>query len=670
MEDGDTCWDVITVDLYEYHLVDGFDHVLVIADGFGRGVEFVACKGTPTSEEILDHIFHRVIRGHRCTPRMIRSDAGSVFISEICKQFWRAYGTELRHSTAEHHSTAGLAERANAVLHDLLIAHRLSSGDPRWYLYLGHIENCYNSLINESTGFSPTFIEYGRDARLPLDIAFYGVHRHFEVTEEYIKQHLTRMHEVWDAVRAKLGLNALARKRATDSHRDTQLKFEVHDRVLLRRRPGHPKWEEPFHGPYRISEVLENDNYRLRDLHSRRLLDVVHVERLVPYPSFTNHGDAAPEEGDAFVQRIIGRRQCATGEGFEYKVRWRGTTRKEDEWLTLDALRNCHDLVREYNTTIDPLDNPPPKPALEPTHPESKVSDGAFANNGPHFRRHPDRTPQPAPATADAATHEHDTPLSPGSSDSDSSDSEHENHSHDHHTAMSDAALEPADNIGRVQFVIDKLADIRRKGAGYEVLAHWCDTITPLPALTPRWRAAVRDRLHAQHPTLDLPADASLGLAPSEFDTVDAILDVRMDGGMPVAKVRWQPSWVLRSNLPSALRADAQALIDSLRVTQPAPSTSHDSASRALSTAEVSALAIIQDSALSFLASKHRTYLPTAAASGSVKAARDIGAGLQFRVQQGKALRWVPSSDLAPAEQRKARALLQSHDIATPLDLL
>ena len=83
VEDGDRPWDVVTIDLYSYQPVDGYDHVLVMADGFGRGVELVACKGTPNSQEVLDCIFHRIIRGHRTTPRVIRSDHGSIFVSEL-----------------------------------------------------------------------------------------------------------------------------------------------------------------------------------------------------------------------------------------------------------------------------------------------------------------------------------------------------------------------------------------------------------------------------------------------------------------------------------------------------------------------------------------------------------------------------------------------------------
>ena len=61
----------VTIDLFSYEPVDGYDHVLVMADGFTRGVELVATKGTPTSAQVLDILFHRVIRGHRVTPRII-----------------------------------------------------------------------------------------------------------------------------------------------------------------------------------------------------------------------------------------------------------------------------------------------------------------------------------------------------------------------------------------------------------------------------------------------------------------------------------------------------------------------------------------------------------------------------------------------------------------------
>ena len=230
VEDGEYPWDVIVIDLYTYQNVDGFDHVLVISDGFTRGVELVACRGTPTSKQVLDMLFDRVIRGHRTTPRFVRSDAGSIFISELCQEFWSAYGAELRWSTAEHHTTAGLAERVNATLHDFLITHRLASGDERWYLYLGHIENAFNALVNSTTGFSPTYAEFGREARLPLDVAFHGIHSGHRCVSDYVRSHLTALHSAWDVIRERLGLNALARKQERDTHVDTELRFEVHDR--------------------------------------------------------------------------------------------------------------------------------------------------------------------------------------------------------------------------------------------------------------------------------------------------------------------------------------------------------------------------------------------------------------------------------------------------------
>lgn len=411
VENGDRPWDVVTIDLYSYELVDGFDHVLVMADGFGRGVEAVACKGTPSSQEVLDCIFHRIIRGHRTTPRIIRSDHGSIFVSELCEEFYSVYGIALHAGAPEHHSTAGLAERFNATLHDLLITHRLSSGDKRWYLYLGHLELCYNTSVHRATGHSPVYIEYGHDGRLPWSLQFFGLDALSRPPKaESIRDHVSHMHATWDAHRSRLAAHALAVKRELDGGRHVPLKFQVHDRVLLRRLPGHAKWIEPFHGPYRISECLPNDNYRLRDLNSRQLVDYAHVDRLVPYPEVTIHDDAAPAPNEYFVKRLMKRRPRADG-GFDYLVRWRGFGPADDQWLPFYELGNCHELIAELHArlgepAIDPMDDlvsspPDTPPAVVPTLAE-EPSPAQTRASARSFARQPDPSSVPPPDLPEA----------------------------------------------------------------------------------------------------------------------------------------------------------------------------------------------------------------------------------------------------------------------------
>ena len=390
VEDGERPWDVVTIDLYSYAGIDGYDHVVVMADGFTRGVEAVACQGTPTSSQVVDMIRHRIIRGHRTTPRIIRSDHGSIFVSSVCQEFCDAFGVQLRAGTPEHHATAGLAERFNRTMQEMLVAHRLSSGDPRWYLYLGDIELCYNTKTHDVFGVSPTYLEYGRDGRLPWAIAYFGVEGLANSAAGSAMEHISHLHSVWDAHRVYLAAHALQVKRSRDLKLDTDFKFKVHDRVLLRRLPGHPKWQEPYHGPYRIAECLPHDNYVLRDIDRSRLLaDSVHVDRLVYYPELTIHGDAVPDPDEFFVRRILKRR--LTDEGHEYLVRFVGQGPDNDLWLSRSALDNCRELVAAFDKLLDPLP-PDDEPALEPTLADQPAE--ALPRSGPpaSSRFRPDAT--------------------------------------------------------------------------------------------------------------------------------------------------------------------------------------------------------------------------------------------------------------------------------------
>ena len=638
VEDGEHPWDVITIDLYSYQEVDGYDHVLVIADGFTRGVELVAFKGTPNSKQVLDALFHRVIRGHRTTPRWVRSDAGSIFISELCQEFWSAYGSVLRHSTAEHHTTAGLAERANATLHDFLIAHRISGGDNRWYLYLGHLENAFNATVNSTTGYSPTYAEFGRDPRLPLDVAFYGIHSGHACVKDYVREHLTALHAVWDTIRTRLGLNALARKLERDAHQDIKLRFEVQDRVLLRKAPGHPKWEEPYHGPYRIAEVLDQDNYRLRDLHSRMLLDTVNVDRLAPYPALTNHGDGSLAEDEQFIQRIVGRRLQPDGEGYQYKVRWRGKQAHEDSWLSLEELANCHDLVREYNVNVDPLPTPPPAPAREPLLSGTTPTPPLHVNK-PSFRPRPLRD-QPGDSQADSQQ-----PPPPSQPATDPSQADH--------------VLQPAIDADLTSFRASGVSDVRPKGHGYQALVHWHNTWAPISMLEPRRRVEVLQRLQDQGEPAAPPLSSTYADAPQIYTTVAAITGVRLGSQMPEAYVQWQPEWLAFSQLTPLLRSEARSLIPAPVAL---PVVDEQPASTSTPTTESSdrdAASTIQRAFRRLLASR-RLWLAPASFNrpGDPRAVRIADTEYQFRFDADGVTSWLTDATLSMAQRRRCKALL------------
>ena len=424
--DGNHAWDVVTMDLYYVGYSDnGFDHILIFADQFGRAVTCVPTRGTPTSREVFDFYRFYVARYHGY-PSRIRTDHGSIFVSEIIKQAWAALSVHMEVSTAEHHETVGLAERFNAVLHDFLLTHRCASADPRWTRYIIDFEMMFNATIASRTGFSPFYIDHGREFPLPYDVVYYGIASAPPDIDVYVAGFLDRMQAAWLACREAALRSSLNSKLSYDKNRDTVLKYMVGQRVMVikaRRFNGRAvtKWDEPTHGPYRISEALPYDNYRLRDLPNRRLHDKFHVSRLSPYPLLTNDGDAVPCDDDDFVDRILARRLSSSDSdptdpsSYLYKVRWLGKPAASDTWHPLRALGSCIDLVNAFNT-IHPI------PVADLPREGQDLSD--MTRPTPHAsewrtRRSIPQVPPPAVSPGDIDAEPPSTPAPSASADAD-----------------------------------------------------------------------------------------------------------------------------------------------------------------------------------------------------------------------------------------------------------
>ena len=350
--DGHAPWETLTIDLYSVGSSDdGYDHVLLFADNFTRAVIAVPTRGTPTSAQVWNYYLHYVAR-YRGYAKNIRTDRGSIFISELIKEACAASDVTLQTSTAEHHETAGLAERFNAVMHDFLLTQRSASADPRWTRYLVHFEIAFNATIASSTGFSPFYLNHGREFPLPHDVAYHGIESAPDSVSSYVASFLDRIHKAWEACRIASYNSKVKAKRTRDPRHDTDLKFEKGHAVMVikgRRHNGRAvtKWDEPTHGPYRIAEVLPHDNYRLMDLPNRMLHDEFHVSRLTPYPLITNDGERVVGDGEYYVKRIMNRRLIGADptdpNSYEYHIRWLGYTPKHDTWERFGNLGNAMD---------------------------------------------------------------------------------------------------------------------------------------------------------------------------------------------------------------------------------------------------------------------------------------------------------------------------------------
>ncbi|XP_064103315.1 uncharacterized protein LOC135213265 [Macrobrachium nipponense] len=131
-----------------------------------RYPEAVPLKGIETEQvaEALVQIFSRV-----GIPKEILSDMGTQFTSNLMKEVGRLLSVKQLVTTPYHPACNGLVERFNGTLKTML--RKMSSERPKdWDRYLPALLFAYRGVPQESTGFSPFELLYGRTVRGPMTV--------------------------------------------------------------------------------------------------------------------------------------------------------------------------------------------------------------------------------------------------------------------------------------------------------------------------------------------------------------------------------------------------------------------------------------------------------------------------------------------------------------------
>ena len=104
-------------------------------------------------------------------PRKIIHDRAAEFLSDVLQDTATIMGLTQLPTSGGHPQTDGLVERLNRTLKSML-SKVVSKGGEDWDEYLGPALLAYRTAPQASTGQSPFFLLYGRDARLPTAVNF------------------------------------------------------------------------------------------------------------------------------------------------------------------------------------------------------------------------------------------------------------------------------------------------------------------------------------------------------------------------------------------------------------------------------------------------------------------------------------------------------------------
>jgi hypothetical protein len=356
-------WKHVTMDLITClpKTKHGHDAIMVVVDRLTKMVHFAPTTTSVTAPELAKLFFNTVYRYHGL-PNTIVSDRDPRFTS----LFWQSLfkhnlGTKLTMSTSNHPQTDGQTERANRTLEEMLRPYvNLHTDD--WDDHLTAVEFAYNNSVQASTGFTPFYLNTGRNPVTPAALlSSTPVEADNQAAAEFLQQ--------WqrDIATAKQHLEKAQQRQARNA--DTmrrQHSFHPGDKVLLNalhlRIPGDqkPKLSPRYHGPFKIIEMTSPVTAKLEFPPTVRIHPVIHVSQLKPFvesgrfPRQNIYHRPPPDidQGQQYyiVEAIVGKR--TTRGVTKYLVHWEGYPAYERTWEPESALRRTkalRDMVEKYN---------------------------------------------------------------------------------------------------------------------------------------------------------------------------------------------------------------------------------------------------------------------------------------------------------------------------------
>ncbi len=186
---------------------------------------------------------------HYGFPEKLHSDQGPDFESKLIKELCTIAGIR-KVRTTPYHPRGNPVERFNRTLLQML-GTLDDKGKTCWKSFVKPLVHAYNCTRNDSTGISPYELMFGRQPRLPVDLAFGLPADKSSSHSSYVKNLKDRLKESYRVARENAAKVAVRNKRRFDE-RVVASFLEVGDRVLVRnvRLRGKnklaDKWEKKF----------------------------------------------------------------------------------------------------------------------------------------------------------------------------------------------------------------------------------------------------------------------------------------------------------------------------------------------------------------------------------------------------------------------------------------
>ncbi|UYV80030.1 hypothetical protein LAZ67_18001469 [Cordylochernes scorpioides] len=287
--------------------------IIVLTDYYTRYAETRAVSEA-TVREVSKFLVEDIFLRHGA-PQYLISDRGSQFTSNLMKEVMKTCKIKHCFTTSYHPQTNGLTERLNRTLINMLSMY-VNTDQKNWDEILPFITHAYNTTIQETTGYSPFFLMFGREPTSLLDDRNISVDIDKDDYDEYIKHHLDKINRTRKLV-INNTIKTQERMKKNYDKKHMERSYEPGELVAvwtpIRKIGKCEKLLRKYFGPYRILEKLSNVNYLIepKDNPGQDPL-IVHVSRIKPYferidevnhEDVTTSGEGEVVRGDRIILR-------------------------------------------------------------------------------------------------------------------------------------------------------------------------------------------------------------------------------------------------------------------------------------------------------------------------------------------------------------------------------
>ena len=229
------------------------ENVLIVTDHFTRYAQAYPSK-SQTALATAKLLWNNFII-HYGFPNKIISDQGRNFESELLANLCEVAGVQMLRTTPYHPQTNGQCERFNSILLNML-GTLTPEQKKDWKTYVPAMVHAYNCTRNTATGYSPYYLLFGRQPRLPIDVEF-GLKRGKQQSppskSTYVTQLSRRLR--FAHKKAKQVAGRQARHKELYDRRCRGAALDIGDLVLVKK----TAWK----GKHKIQDRWESDEYQV-----------------------------------------------------------------------------------------------------------------------------------------------------------------------------------------------------------------------------------------------------------------------------------------------------------------------------------------------------------------------------------------------------------------------